>query len=172
MTVEVGRFIQFPGDDNQFAVLVDNRDGQAQGRDPAASAVRQAAGRAGEAARPIQELPRAAPTTCPTRRGAQEHYSDPLAVDPEGGEYNRRWLAQMEPVRVRGHDTGWIVIVQEAYDTAIGATLDELTRGLIRSGLIALGLIALVMAGLWGMAKRLSMKQDRDECECRRINVE
>ena len=29
----------------------------------------------------------------------------------------------MEPVVVRGKDTGWIVIVQEAYDTAIGATL-------------------------------------------------
>ena len=26
----------------------------------------------------------------------------------------------MEPVRVRDKDTGWIVIVQEAYDTAIG----------------------------------------------------
>ena len=59
----------------------------------------------------------------------------------------------MEPVRVRDQDTGWIVIVQEAYDSAIGATLDNLTHGLVRSGLIALGLIALVMAGLWGMAK-------------------
>ena len=65
----------------------------------------------------------------------------------------------MEPVVVRGKDTGWIVIVQEAYDTAIGSTLRELTRGLIRSGLIALGLVALTMAGLWGMAKRMSMKQ-------------
>ncbi len=27
MTVEVGRLIQFPGDENQFAVLVDNREG-------------------------------------------------------------------------------------------------------------------------------------------------
>jgi hypothetical protein len=65
----------------------------------------------------------------------------------------------MEPVKVRDKDTGWIVIVQEAYDSAIGATLDKLTHGLIRSGLIALGLIALVMAALWGMAKRLSMNQ-------------
>ncbi len=76
--------------------------------------------------------------------------------DPEGSQYNRLWLAQMEPVRVRGHDTGWIVIVQEAYDTAIGDTLDKLKHGLVTAGLIALGLIALVMAGLWGMAKRLS----------------
>ncbi len=62
----------------------------------------------------------------------------------------------MEPVRVRGRDTGWIVIVQEAYDTAIGDTLGRLKQGLVTSGLIALGLIALVMAGMWGMAKRLS----------------
>ena len=31
MTVEVGRFIQFPGDENQFAVLVDNREGEHKG---------------------------------------------------------------------------------------------------------------------------------------------
>ncbi len=68
----------------------------------------------------------------------------------------RVWLARMEPVRVRGQDTGWIVIVQEAYDTAIGATLQKLKSSLIRSGLIALGLIALVMAGMWGMAKRMT----------------
>ena len=59
---------------------------------------------------------------------------------------------------MRGRDTGWIVIVQEAYDTAIGATLQKLERSLIRSGLVALGLIALVMAGMWGMAKRVSGK--------------
>ena len=64
----------------------------------------------------------------------------------------------MAPVSVRGHDTGWIVIVQEAYDTAIGDTLGKLKHGLVNSGLIALGLIALVMAGLWGMAKRLSTR--------------
>ena len=91
-----------------------------------------------------------------TPRWREEHYSDPLAVDPEGGQYNRLWLAEMEPVRVRGRDTGWIVIVQEAYDTAIGDTLAKLKHGLVTSGLIALGVIALVMAGLWGMAKRLS----------------
>ena len=62
----------------------------------------------------------------------------------------------MEPVRVRGRDIGWVVIVQEAYDTAIGDTLAKLKHGLVASGMIALGLIALVMAGLWGMAKRLS----------------
>ena len=51
------------------------------------------------------------------------------------------------------------MIVQEAYDTAIGATLQKSCRAsLTRSGLVALGLIALVMAAMWGMAKRLSGK--------------
>ena len=31
MTAEVGRFVQFPGDENQFAVLVDNREGKYKG---------------------------------------------------------------------------------------------------------------------------------------------
>jgi hypothetical protein len=64
----------------------------------------------------------------------------------------------MEPVKVRGQDTGWVVIVQEAYQTAIGGTLDRLKQNLLRSGLIALGVVALVMAGLWGMAKRMSVR--------------
>ena len=31
MTVEVGRFVEFPGGENQFAVLVDNREGKHKG---------------------------------------------------------------------------------------------------------------------------------------------
>ena len=44
----------------------------------------------------------------------------------------------MEPVKVRDADTGWLVIVQTAYNAAIGSTLDKLAAGLIRYGLIAL----------------------------------
>ncbi len=44
----------------------------------------------------------------------------------------------MEPVKVRGEDTGWLVIVQTAYDEAIGSTLENLTTGLIRYGLMPL----------------------------------
>ena len=95
----------------------------------------------------------------PSTPQRQRHYIDPLAVDPEGQDYRQRWLAQMEPVRMGDRDTGLIVIVQEAYDTAIGETLQVLTRGLVRSGAIALALIVLVMASLWAMAKRLSMNQ-------------
>ncbi|NLX99445.1 MAG: hypothetical protein GXY83_25195, partial [Rhodopirellula sp.] len=102
---------------------------------------------------------RVSPGDLPDTAARQKHYRDPLALDSEGGEFNRRWLARMAPVRVRGKDTGWIVIVQEDYDAAINSTLVKLKRGLLRSGVIALGLVALVMAGLWGMAKRLSVNR-------------
>jgi len=154
MTTEVGRFVQFPNGDEQFAVLVDNRPGENKGvilQHPLFDALLEK-----EDALPERfKNYRVAADDLPDVRQRQEHYSDPLAVDPRGGEFNRHWLARMEPVRVRGRDTGWLVIVQQDYDFAIRGTLERLSGGLIRSGLIALGLIALVMAGLWTMAKKL-----------------
>ena len=88
------------------------------------------------------------------------HYPDPMAAAPEGTEYRRRWLARMEPVKLRGQDTGWLVIVQEAYDTAIGAPLGRLETDLIHYGLAALGIVAVVVLGLWGFTIRL-LKDDR-----------
>jgi eukaryotic-like serine/threonine-protein kinase len=155
MTAEVGRFIQFPGDENQFAVLVDERDGDHKGvivQHPLFDKLLAEQPRLPDRFKNCRVRADRLPNT-PER---EEHYDDPLKFDPEGSQYDRPWLAQMEPVQVRGRDTGWIVIVQEAYDAAIGDTLARLKHGLVTSGLIALGLIALVMAGLWGMAKRLS----------------
>ena len=161
VTAEVGRFVQFPGDENQFAVLVDNRDGMYKGmviQHPLFDKAMAAKTPATPSSDDIEGY-RVASDRLPDTVWRQEHYRDPMADDSGGEEYDRRWLAHMEPVILRDKDTGWLVIVQEAYDTAIGATLDKLTLGLIRSGAIALGLIALVMAALWGMAKRLSMGQ-------------
>jgi eukaryotic-like serine/threonine-protein kinase len=162
MTVDVGRLVMFPGSESQFAVLVDNRPGKFKGvvmQHPLLDKLLSPE-RVTEPVLPEKfTIYRINADDLPDIRERQEHYSDPLAVDPEGGEYAGQWLARMEPVRVRSRDTGWIVIVQEAYDTAIGDTMAKLTDGLIHSGLIALGLIALVMAGLWWMAKRLSMNQ-------------
>lgn len=156
MTVEVGRFIQFPAGDNQFAVLVDNREGDRKGvvmQHPLYDQLLKS-GRLPDRFKNYRIKPDDLPDA--KSKYAQEHYADPVAADPSGTQYARRWLARMEPVQVRGKATGWLVIVQEAYDTAIGATLQELRSELIRSGLIALGLIALVMAGMWGMAKRMT----------------
>ena len=155
ITVEVGRFIQFFDTPSQFAVLIDNRAGPHKGvvlQHPLFDKLLAAAPKLPDRFKDYYVSADHLPNT-PWR---EEHYRDPLADDPEGAAFDRRWLAQMQPVRVRDQDTGWIVIVQESYDTAIGATLDKLTHGLVQSGLIALGLVALVMAGLWGMAKRLS----------------
>jgi len=167
ITIEVGRFVELRGQENeyaQFAVLVNHREGKNKGvvlQHPLFDKLlraqsnlpmnrRRLPDRVKEYRIKADDLPDA-----PDRR---EHYRDPLAVDPEGGEFAGRWLARMEPVLLAGRDVGWIVIVQEAYDRSIGQTLDELRRDLIRSATIALALITLLMAGLWGMAERLNVK--------------
>ena len=157
MTVEVGRFVQFPSGDNQFAVLVDNREGEHKGvilQHPLFDKMMTAStdGRLPERF----ENYRVGADDLPNTTEREEHYRDPLAADAEGSEYGRVWLARMEPVRVRGRDSGWVVIVQEAYDTAIEATLQKLEGSLVGWGLIALGLIVSVMAGMWAMARKMT----------------
>jgi hypothetical protein len=152
-TVEVGRFIKFPGSQEQFAVLVDFRAGKNQGlvvQHPLLDAMLE---RGGVPDRFMAY--RLAAGDLPDTREREENYLDPLAEDEAGGPYRQRWLAQMKPVEVRGEDTGWLVIVQEAYDVAIGATIARLQWDLIRNGLIALFLVALLMVGLWLFATRV-----------------
>lgn len=73
--------------------------------------------------------------------------------DPVAGPYDGSWLAAIRPVLVdtasgtRG--TGWVVIVQERLEEAIGPA-QELGRKLVRSGLIALGIVIAVVTALWG----------------------
>jgi len=88
----------------------------------------------------------------------QKNYHDPLGDDPDGEAYKCKGLAQREPVKVRNEDTGWLVIVQTAYDEAIGSTIENLTTGLIRYGLSALVLTALVMIALWAWASSMNRK--------------
>jgi eukaryotic-like serine/threonine-protein kinase len=155
MTVEVGKFIQFPGDENQFAVLVDVREGEHKGLVLQHPLFDKLVADKGRLPNQFKDC-RVPAETLQDASWCEKPYRDPVTAYTEGSEYNRLWLAQMEPVRLRDRDTGWIIIVQEAYDTAIGATMDELKRDLVRSGLIAVGLIALVMAAMWWMAKRMS----------------
>ena len=154
MTVEVGRFVDFPYADNRFAVLVDNRVGGHKGvilQHPLFDKLL-----AKEPKLPDRcQYYRVSADSLPDTAARQEDYEDPLAADADGGEFDRRWLARMEEVRVRDADTGWVVIVQEDYETAIDVTLSRLKRGLLHSGIVAMGLVALVMAGLWGMAKKM-----------------
>ena len=156
MTAEVGRFIDFAGTKDQFAVLVDRREGDRPGvvlQHPLFDALLDKQGSLPDRFQTYRVRDDDLPDT--QHPQLQEHYSDPLAADPEGGAFKRHWLARMEPVVVRGEPTGWVVIVQEAYDAAIGSTLEQLKRGLKRYGIAALSFVALVMAGLWGLASQL-----------------
>ena len=89
MTAEVGRFVQFPGDENQFAVLVDNREGKYQGvvvQHPLFDALL-----AKQSHLPNPKLPddidkyRVGADDLPDTPEREENYRDPLAADPAGG---------------------------------------------------------------------------------------
>jgi hypothetical protein len=84
----------------------------------------------------------------------RENYVDPLAKDPQGRDYNKHWLGAAASVSIREGNTGWIVIVQESYDGAIGGTLDQLKQSLFSSTLIAGGLIAVLSTVVWGLVIR------------------
>jgi hypothetical protein len=153
-TVEVGRFINFPGSQEQFAVLVDFREGKNQGmvvQHPLLDAMLEQHGGVPDRFMEYRLTADALPGG--PQRGA--NYRDPLGADEQGGAYRQRYLAQMKPVEVRGEDTGWLVIVQESYHAAIGATIARLQWDLIRNGLIALFLVGLVMVGLWLFVARV-----------------
>jgi hypothetical protein len=157
LTAEVGRFIELQSGNDQFAVLVDLRDGDNQGlilQHPLFDRLLEERGMLDGRFQDYRLTAAGLPDTAQR----MNHYTDPLAADPDGKEYDRHWLAQMEPICVRGRDTGLVVIVQEAYDAAIGSTLERLKAGLVRRGLVALALVGVVMISLWWFATRLSVK--------------
>lgn len=160
MTVEVGRLVEsiLRGGDREFAVLVDNREGDSRGVILQHPLFDKLLDKQGELPDYFQKY-RVGADELPDVPKRQRDYHDPLADDLEGGAYKGRWLAQMEPVKVRGdEDTGWLVIVETAYNEAIGSTLENLTAGLIRYGLVALVMVALVMSALWAWARSMSRK--------------
>jgi hypothetical protein len=148
MTVEVGRFVQFEGGPSHFAVLIDQRAGQHQGlvlQHPLFDKLLEADGRLPDRFREY----RLRREDLPTSDDRQARYVDPLGHDPQGHEYDRHWLAATAQVQVRDADSGWVVVVQQSYEAAIGQTLAELRRGLWLQGLLALGLVAAFSAALW-----------------------
>jgi eukaryotic-like serine/threonine-protein kinase len=90
----------------------------------------------------------------PDSQAARENYIDPLAKDPQGKEYDKHWLAAAARVSIRDGQTGWIVIVQESYDGAIGSTLEKLKQSLFARSLLAGGLIAVLSTLLWALVIR------------------
>ncbi len=156
LTVEVGRFVELLGGDDPFAVLVDCRPGPHQGtilQHPLYDELRRQKGRVPE--RFFDYHLTAADLPSPENPARRQNYRDPLAADVEGRAYAGHWLAVEEPVRVRGREMGWRVIVQGAYARAIGSTLDELRGSLVRYGLMAAAMVLAIVAGLWGAALQL-----------------
>jgi len=155
LTVELGRFVELEGRDDQFAVLVDWREGPNKGvvlQHPLFDRMLDEQGHLPEHFKQY----RVARDDLPNTAKRERDYRDPMAATDEGAAYRRQWLAEMAPVKLRGAETGWIVIVQESYQTAIGRTIEQLRAGALRMGLLALLLIGMMMIALWFAATRVT----------------
>lgn len=153
ITIEVGRFLELQGGERQFATLVDWRDGETKGmilQHPLWDTLRNEKGQLPER---LTEY-RVSADRMPKPGTPIQNYVDPVGNDPDGAAYRKRWLAQSEPVQVRGDSTGWVVLVQESYDATIGGPLDDLRRELLQYALMAAAAVILVAAGAWTMALR------------------
>lgn len=157
LTVQVNRFVELEGNDDQFAVLVERRPGDHTGRilqhplfdKLAAINNNMLPQRVEEYRLAADELP------VPSGAGRIQDYRDPVAADPEGEPYDKRWLAQSAPVPVRKEDSGWAVIVQESYLRAVGAPLAQLRHDLATYGLAAAAVVLLVLTAIWAFAMRM-----------------
>jgi serine/threonine protein kinase len=152
MTVEVGGFVELSPregmSEDYLAILVDRRP-DVQGRKGA-----------------ILEHPRLAELRKEKKpekdlqffldpERFRERSWDPDYVDPLGAVYPKyagRWLAASHPVlideRPEVRETGWVVVVQERYDTAIGP-VDQLEKDMMVRGWTALGLAVTGVTLLW-----------------------
>ena len=153
LSVEVGRFVELLEGRNQFAVLVDWRDGDNKGlilQHPLFEKLIEGGG----------ELPdrfnnyRVKPGNLPTGQTVTEKntkYLDPVAEDKTGQDYTGFWLANASEVTIRGQDSGLRVLVQEKHSHTIKPTLQQLHGSLLLIGLIALVGMAAILVALWGI---------------------
>lgn len=153
LSVGVGRLVEsLEAEDSrsQFAVLVERPLPHAPGHileHPVMDAWKN--GVSSNGMRPLQIRHDEFPATAELK----VNYRDPAGqVDPA---YRQRWLADSAEVVSESGDTGWSVIVEESYESAIGATLRDLWAGLIAYSWRALAMVLVVVLGLWGVAYRL-----------------
>jgi serine/threonine protein kinase len=151
-SVEVGQFVPLASGEDQYPLLIDWRPGVHQGlvlQHPLFDQV----------LRNEESLPdrfreyRLKPEDLPVGPVA-ENFVDPLSHDPDGEDFDRRWLAAMAPVKNREGDTGWILIVERSYRSAIGRTLGKLELSLWTNGLIAVAVVAIMSGVLWTIVGR------------------
>lgn len=156
VSANVDRFLDLPeARPEQFAVLVDWRDGPKKGlilQHPLFEKLREGDHEVPKRFQNYRikdhELPEFAATS------VRENYVDPLSRDPEGKAYDTHWLAEAAGVTLRDNDTGFVVIVQESYDGAIGGTLRRLNQRLFSTSLVAGISIVLATTVLWGLVVR------------------
>jgi hypothetical protein len=156
MTVMVGEIVELKGGDEQFPVLVDWREGDHRGlilQHPLYDQIEKQQGALPENLSGYELAEADLPEESNVSR--KENYCDKLGEDSLGADYRGRYLAEMQPVVVDQQDLGWRVIVQQEYETALGGAIDDLERGLFRSGLLALAVIATVITGLWAVVIRI-----------------
>jgi serine/threonine protein kinase len=94
-------------------------------------------------------------------KAGESDYHDPLGQDKDGAEYRQRYLAALAPIEAQERPTGWYMLVQDSYDSAIGRPLAELRDSLLMSGAAAFAMIGLVIAGMWWFVWRMSQTQVR-----------
>jgi serine/threonine protein kinase len=156
VSANVDRFLDLPeARPQQFAVLVDWRDGPNKGlilQHPLFEKMREGNREVPKRFQSYHlredELPELSATS------VRENYVDPLARDPEGKAYDLRWLAEAAPVGMRDGASGFVVIVQESYDGAIGGTLSRLKDRLFSTSLVAGVSIVLATTLLWALVVR------------------
>lgn len=167
LTVRVTRFVELQGNPSQFPVLVEMRPGDYWGmilQHPLFDEILQREGRLPDRFKDYrisqEELPPVFDgSTSPPAAAVDFH--DPLSEDPLGAAYARRYLAQQAAVTVKraGSDvaeaTGWLVLVQEDYESALARPLQEMRTKLFQFGLIAAGMVMVILLGLWTLALRL-----------------
>jgi eukaryotic-like serine/threonine-protein kinase len=158
LTFDIGKnLIPLESEAGQFPVLIDTRPSEAPGllvQHPFLDAM------AREPERELNDRKQAVELTINPERltgeeSGSDDYRDPVSQLATGQDYNQRWLAGWQPVKVRNRSTGWYVLVQQSYDKVLGQTLDELRTGFIWSSILALVVVAVVSVGLWWYCLRM-----------------
>lgn len=157
LSVELGAFTDFVKTKDQFAAIVDTREGEHYGQilqHPLFNQILKT-----EAKLPLDlgnyRVPLADMLSRP-----QHTYSDPLGKHPLGQEFRRKWIAALEPVRLtddrdgrsdptsESQRTGLVVLVQDDYDAAT-TPVRKLHEELLPLGLWALLATTVATCLLW-----------------------
>lgn len=160
MTFDVGQIIDLPEARYQIPVLVNKTAEQHAGiilDHPLYEQPDRAAGQF------VDSQFRLTEEDYPERPERKENYQDPLSRTDQGAAFSGRWLAEMVPIQLKQQDTGWVVIVQEAYDDVIGKPFRETRRRLFWLGIRAMAVCLVVSATVWFVLLRLLVTRQQRE---------